>query len=315
MYKLIEGDCIPNMDKLAKEGYKSDLVIFSPPFASLYSYSQDDADMGNSKDSDSEFMLHYEFFAKQLFKVVKEGRNVCVHLQQVSRTKADYGHMGLFDIRGYVNKVMQNTGFILYGEVCIPKSPQAQSITKRVHQLQFKQWERDSTVSRPALADWLQIYKMPGTNQVPVKPLENGLNREGWIKWANTIWQSNENELCYPASVWFDINETHCLNNGGSMKRVIGDYRRSKTKFRQDEKHMCPLQIDLIERCVLLWSNKGEDVFTPFAGIGSELVGALMHGRRATGIELNENYIKEAARNCKAVMSKTESESRVLQMF
>lgn len=315
-FTIKNTDCIPEMHRLAKEGVQFDLSVFSPPFASLYSYSEDEADMGNSKDSDDEFLLHYEFFANALFPIIKPGRNVCVHLQQVTRTKGDYGHMGLFDIRGHVNRLMEKAGFILYGEVAIPKNPQAQSIRLKAHQLQFSQWEKDSTVSRPALADWLQIYKVPGKNEVPVKPLENGLNRDLWIEWADMIWQAKDGQLCLPSSVWFDIRETHVLNNTASVHSVIGKgHKPSNTKFQADERHMAPLQLDLIERCVLLWSNPGETIFSPFGGIGSEAVGALMHRRNAYITELNPNYAYEAERNCQGIVNKIEHEERVLTLF
>lgn len=315
-YELINGDCIPEMHKLAKQGKQFDLSVFSPPFASLYAYTDSIADMGNSKDSDDEFLLHYEFFAKALFPLIKPGRNVCVHLQQVVRTKGNHGYMGLFDIRGYVNRIMQDAGFILYGEVAIPKNPQAQSIRLKAHQLQFSQWEKDSTVSRPALADWLQIYKVPGENEVPVTPLKNGLNRDVWIDWADMVWQSDEKQLCLPQSVWFDIRETWLLNNTATVNSVIGEHHKpANTKFSGDERHMCPLQLDLIERCVLLWSNPGETVFTPFAGIGSEVIGALMHRRNAVGIELNPAYIDEATRNCEGILSKQREEEKILTLF
>jgi hypothetical protein len=301
---------------LAEEGKQFDLSVFSPPFASLYAYTDSIADMGNSKDSDDEFLLHYEFFAKALFPLIKSGRNVCVHLQQVVRTKGNHGHMGLFDIRGYVNKIMQDAGFILYGEVAIPKNPQAQSIRLKAHQLQFTQWEKDSTVSRPALADWLQIYKAPGDNEVPVKPLENGLNRDIWIEWADMIWKGQGNYMSYPASVWFDIRETWLLNNTATVEKEIGSHHKpANTKFEGDERHMCPLQLDLIERCILLWSNPGETIFTPFAGIGSELIGALKHKRNALGCELNPAYVDEATRNLEGLISKQREESKILSLF
>lgn len=304
------------MHELARQGVQFDLSVFSPPFASLYSYSEDEADMGNSKDSDDEFLLHYEFFANALFPIIKPGRNVCVHLQQVTRTKGDYGHMGLFDIRGHVNRIMEKAGFILYGEIAIPKNPQAQSIRLKAHQLQFTQWEKDSTVSRPALADWLQIYKIPGKNEVPVEPLKNGLNRDLWIEWADMIWQPKDGQLCLPSSVWFDIRETHLLNNTASVHSVIGKgHKPSNTKFQADERHMCPLQLDLIERCVLLWSNPGETVFSPFGGIGSEAVGSLMHKRNAHIAELNPNYAHEADRNCQGIINKINHEKNVLTLF
>lgn len=315
-YHIHEGDCIPHMHELAKQGVKFPLSVFSPPFASLYSYSQSINDMGNSRDSDDEFLLHYAFFANALFPLMEEGSVTCVHLQQVTRQKSNHGHMGLWDIRGHVNRLMEDAGFYLYGEVAIPKNPQAQSIRLKAHQLQFSQWEKDSSVSRPALADWLQIYKKPGERAAPVKPLENGLSRDKWIEWADMVWSSTEPQLCYPASVWFDIRETHVLNNRASVNSVIGEgHKVSQTKYQADERHMCPLQLDLVERCVLLWSNKGETVFTPFAGIGSEMVMPLINGRDAYGIELNPKYVEDNVNNCEGVLRKIKHNQNVLTLW
>jgi len=315
-YHIHEGDCIPHMHELARQCVKFPLSVFSPPFASLYSYSQSINDMGNSRDSDDEFLLHYAFFANALFPVMEEGSVTCVHLQQVTRQKSNHGHMGLWDIRGHVNRLMEDAGFYLYGEVAIPKNPQAQSIRLKAHQLQFSQWEKDSSVSRPALADWLQIYKKPGERAAPVKPLENGLSRDKWIEWADMVWSSTEPQLCYPASVWFDIRETHVLNNRASVNSVIGEgHKVSETKYQADERHMCPLQLDLVERCVLLWSNRGETVFTPFAGIGSEMVMPLINGRDAYGIELNPKYVEDNINNCEGVLRKIKHNQNVLTLW
>jgi len=315
-YHIHEGDCIPHMHELAKQGVKFPLSVFSPPFASLYSYSQSINDMGNSRDSDDEFLLHYAFFANALFPLMEEGSVTCVHLQQVTRQKSNHGHMGLWDIRGHVNRLMEDAGFYLYGEVAIPKNPQAQSIRLKAHQLQFSQWEKDSSVSRPALADWLQIYKKPGERATPVKPLESGLDRDKWIEWADMVWSSTEPQLCYPASVWFDIRETHVLNNRASVNSVIGEgHKVSETKYQADERHMCPLQLDLVERCVLLWSNRGETVFTPFAGIGSEMVMPLINGRDAYGIELNPKYVEDNINNCEGVLRKIKHNQNVLTLW
>lgn len=313
-YDFIQGDCIPTMHRLAAEARKFDISVFSPPFASLFAYSDHEADMGNSKDSDSEFLLHYEFFAKALFPIMQDGSFVCVHLQQVQRTKGGHGHMGLFDIRGYVNRIMDDAGFLLYGEVAIPKNPQAQSISKKVHQLQFSQWQKDSRVSRPALADWLQIYKMPGQHPAKVRPIENnGMSNDVWIKWADMNWVSRFEQICYPQSVWLGINETHCLNNAASVERVIGRHHKpANTKFDGDERHMCPLQLDLIERCVLLWSNPGETLFTPFGGIGSEPLVALQHDRHAVAVELNPAYVDEGRRNCDGILARKREEKKQL---
>lgn len=314
-YHIHVGDCIPHMYELAEKGKKFKFSIFSPPFATLLAYSDKREDMGNSRDSDDEFVLHYEFFANALFPIIEYGGMVCVHLQQVVRQKSVHGHMGLFDIRGAVNTAMEDAGFYLYGEIAIPKNPQAQSIRLKAHQLQFSQWEKDSTVSRPALADWLQIYKKPGELNEKVEPIKNGLTRDTWIDWADMNWVSEHEKFVYPASVWMGIRETAVLNNRTTVDELIGrGHKVSETKFTKDERHMCPLQVDLVRRAILLWTNKGWEVFTPFAGIGSELVVPLLEGRRAYGIELNDNYASEAVRNCDGAVSKMEYSKKILAL-
>ena len=316
-YKVYQGDAYRKMLELAEQGKQYDLSIFSPPFPKVFAYSPEDEDMGNAKTW-GEFILQYEFFAKGLFPLIKDGRNACVHVQQVAKTKGDHGSMGLFNLRGYVITAMENAGFDLYGEVTIPKNPQAQSIRLKAHQLQFTQWEKDSSVSRPSLADYLLIFKKPGKNKVPVRPLENGLSRDVWIDWAESEWVSKEElfSMPYPKSVWRGIRETHCLNNRASVDAVIGKHHKpANTKFKGDEVHMCPLQLDLIERCVLLWTNKGETVFSPFGGVGSEPVGALMHDRNAEAVELKEEYIDELKRNCDGVIARKKAEEKVITLF
>ena len=280
--------------------------------------SEEDADMGNAKTW-GEFILQYEFFSHALFPLIKDGRNACVHVQQVTKTKGNDGNMGLFNLRGYCIGAMEKAGFIYYGEVTIPKNPQAQSIRLKAHQLQFTQWEKDSTVSRPSLADYLLVFKKPGKNLVPVKPLDNGLTRDNWIGWAESEWISKEENninLQYPKSVWRGIRETFCLNNRATVENVIGGHHKTpNTKFHGDEVHMCPLQLDLIERCVLLWSNKGETVFTPFAGIGSEIIGAMIHDRNGVGMELKTDYIDELKRNCDGLISKKKESSKIVTLF
>ena len=316
-YNLYEGDSITKMHELADDGKQYDLSVFSPPFPKVFAYSPDDADMGNAKTW-QEFILQFEFFSHGLIRLIKPGRNVCVHVQQVAKTKGDHGDMGLFNLRGYCISAMEKAGFSFYGEVTIPKNPQAQSIRLKAHQLQFTQWEKDSSVSRPSLADYLIIFKAPGKNEVPIKPLNSGLTRDNWIDWAESEWTSKEGkfDIPYPKSVWRGIRETHCLNNRASVNQVIGEHHKpANTKFEGDEIHMCPLQLDLIERCILLWSNKGETVFTPFAGIGSELVGALMHERNADGIDLKREYLDEADRNCQGVISRITAEKKIVTLF
>ena len=301
-YELYNENCITKMWEFIDEGRKFDLMVFSPPFPRVFAYSDKIDDLSNAIGSDDEFLLAYQFVANSLAKLIKPGRLVCVHIQQIQRRKSTYGHLGLYDIRGWLIRKMEEAGFIYYNDIAIPKNPQAQSIRNNVLQLQFTQWERDSTVSRPSLADYLLLFKLPGTkSEIPVKPLENGLNRDMWIEWAENTWLTSypDLEIPMPKNIWSGIDETLTLNSKRGSKKYLGEgFKPANTKFEGDEIHLCPLQLDLVERCILLWSNPGETVFTPFAGIGTEMVVPLAHGRNAVGCELNPNYSEEANRNC-----------------
>ena len=270
-WTLINADCIPEMHRMASSGLAFDLAVYSPPFASLYTYSNADADMGNSRDSDDEFLLHHGFFVDALLPVIKPGRNVCVHIQNPTRTKASHGFMGIWDLRGEMIRQYQNAGFVYQGEITVDKCPQAQAIRTKSHALMFVSLRKDSAVCRPALADYVMIFKAPGVNDVPVNPVQSGeMTNEDWIEWARPIWRG--------------IKETNTLNAAAARS---GD----------DERHICPLQLDLIERCVKLWSNRGEVVFSPFAGIGSEGYVAVALGRRFVGTELKPEYAHRAQYN------------------
>jgi len=270
-WRLINGDCIPEMHRMAERGEQFDLAVFSPPFASLYTYSDADQDMGNSRDSDDEFLLHHRFFVDALLPVIKPGRNVCVHVQNPTRTKSSHGFMGTWDLRGEMIRQYAAAGFVYYGEVTVDKCPQAQAIRTKAHALMFVSLEKDSNIVRPALADYVLIFKAPGVNDAPIHPVQNGeMTREDWIEWARPIWRG--------------IKETNTLN-------------AALAREEQDERHLCPLQLDLIERCVRLWSNRGEVVFSPFAGIGSEGYVAVALNRRFVGTELKPAYAKRAQFN------------------
>jgi len=270
-YELINADCIPTMHDFAAQGRQFDLAVFSPPFASLFTYSNADADMGNSRDSDDEFLIHHRFFVTALRPLIKPGRNVCVHVQNPVRQKGVHGFMGLWDMRGQMIAQYVAAGFHYYGEVTVWKNPQAQAIKNKAHALMFTSLEKDSIINRPALADYVMIFKAPGENATPCKPVERGeLTRNDWIEWASPVWTS--------------IKETNTLN--------VAIAREDS-----DERHLCPLQLDLIERCVKLWSNPGETVFSPFAGIESEGHVALTFGRRFVGTELKRAYFDRAKIN------------------
>jgi len=263
-WHLMLGDSCERIAELEPESV--DLSVFSPPFASLYTYSPTLRDLGNSHSRD-EFFDHFGFVIRGLWSVTKPGRIACVHVQQLTTSKATHGVIGTTDFRGEVIREFQANNWTYYGDITIDKDPQAQAIRTKAVCLMFVTLDRDQAVLRPALADYLLVFKKPGENKVPVK---SDVSREEWIKWAHPI--------------WYDINETDTLN-----VRVARE--------DADERHICPLQLGLIERCVRLWSNPGELVFSPFAGIGSEGYVALQHKRRFVGIELKASYWRTARDN------------------
>lgn len=243
-----------------------DLSVYSPPFASLFTYSPSLRDLGNASTRD-EFIEHYGFIIREVLRVTKPGRISCVHVQQLTSTKTTNGVIGLTDFRGQVIQAHVDNGWIFHGEVTVNKDPQAQAIRTKAQALMFVTKNRDSSMTRPALADYLLMFRKPGDNAVQIK---NDVSNEEWIDWAQPV--------------WLDIRETKTLN-----ERVARE--------EADERHICPLQLDFIERCVRLWSNPGETVLSPFAGIGSEIYQAVKFGRYGLGIELKESYWRTAVNN------------------
>lgn len=280
-WKLWQGDTVETIKELSDNSI--DLSIFSPPFASLYTYSPSDRDLGNSKNED-DFWVHFDFIIPELLRIIKEGRLCAVHVMNFPAMLVRDGYIGVKDFRGDMIRGFQKHGWIFHGEVCIGKNPQAQSIRTHSKGLTFSQLERDSSWLRPALADYLLIFRKPGENKVIV---ENGddrgeVTRDEWIK------------LAYP--IWTDINETRTLN-------------AREGRNEKDNKHICPLQLDVIHNAVLLWSNRGETIYSPFAGVGSEGFQAILDGRKFIGCELKEDYWKTACKNLKeAERKKVEKE-------
>lgn len=263
-WRLLLGDCVDMVKKLQTGSVG--LSVYSPPFASLYTYSSSRRDLGNCRDFD-EFFKHYSFLIPELLRVTMPGRRCAVHCQQLSTTKAVHGHIGWRDFRGELIKAHTAAGWIYDGEICIDKNPQAQAIRTKSKQLMFIQKEKDSSWLRPAMADYILLFRHPGENQVPVK---TDVSNEEWILFAHPI--------------WYGIRESNVLN-----------YREARQD--EDEKHICPLQLETIERCVRLWSNPGEVVLSPFAGIGSEGYVARRFGRRFIGVELKESYWLQAQKH------------------
>lgn len=272
------GDSCERMAQIPDESVG--LSVYSPPFASLFTYSPSPRDLGNSA-SRGEFFEHYGFIIRENLRITMPGRICAVHVQQLTTTMANHGVIGMTDFRGDVIRAYLDNGWIFHGEVTVDKDPQAQAIRTKAQALMFVTKNRDSSMTRPALADYLLLFRKPGENSVQIK---NDVSNEEWIEWARPV--------------WLDIRETNTLN-----ARVARD--------SADERHICPLQLDFIERVVRLWSNTGETVFTPFGGIGSEVYTAVRLGRRGLGIELKPSYWRTAVANLQSL----ETEMNIPSLF
>jgi len=264
MWRAMLGDSCERLGELEDDSI--DLSIYSPPFASLFTYSPSDRDLGNCRDAD-EFQIHYRFIVDHILRLTRPGRLTVVHCQQLATQKGRDGAIGLKDFRGDLIRTHVDAGWIFHGEVTIDKDPQAQAIRTKATSLMFQTLNRDSSMSRPALADYLLMFRKPGENDTPIQP---DCDNETWIQWARPV--------------WYGIKETNTLNT-------------SVARDDADERHICPLQLDLIERVIRLWSNRGDLVLTPFLGIGSEAYTAVQWGRRAVGCELKPSYWRTAVDN------------------
>ena len=291
-WRLMLGDSCERLAEIKDDSV--DLAVYSPPFASLYTYSPSIRDLGNSFDR-AEFFAHFAFIIAEMLRVTKPGRTNAVHVQQLTTTKATHGVVGMTDFRGEVIRAYIAAGWIYHGEVCIDKDPQAQAIRTKAQALMFNQLHRDSSKSRPALADYLLLFRKPGENTVPIR---GDVDNETWIEWARPIWRGTDEAgvwemlrsegLAVPHSCWYGIRESDTLN--------VAAGRES-----EDERHIAPLQLSLIERCIRLWSNIGETVLSPFAGIGSEVYMAVKLRRQGIGIELKASYWRTAVENLRRV--------------
>lgn len=249
-------------------------TVYSPPFASLYTYSNSDRDMGNCR-SHAEFYEQFEFLASELFRVLMPGRNMSFHCMNLPTSKERDGFIGITDFRGELIRIFQKAGFIFHSEVCIWKDPVTAMQRTKALGLLHKQLKKDSCMSRQGIPDYLVTMRKPGDNPEPVTHTNDTFPADAWQRYASPV--------------WMDINPSDTL-------------QARSARDEKDERHICPLQLDVIKRAILLWSNPGDIVLTPFLGIGSEAYVALELKRRAIGIELKESYYNQAVKNCKSVV-------------
>ncbi len=273
-WKLMLGDSAERMAEIPDESI--DLSVFSPPFESLYTYSPTERDLGNSRTSE-EFFEHFGFVIDHLLRITKPGRNCCVHAADIPAMLVRDGYIGLKDFPGKIIEAFEARGWIYHGRVAIDKDPQAQAIRTKSKALLFTQMHKDSSWSRPALADYILIFRKPGNNEVPITP---DISNDEWIEWARPI--------------WYGIKESDTLQ-----------YREAREA--EDERHICPLQLSTIERCIRLWSNPGETVCSPFAGIGSEGYESIKCGRHFVGCELKRSYFDMAVKNLQIAVSESKT--------
>lgn len=265
-FKVYLGDCVKQSRKMADNSI--DYSIFSPPFADLFTYSNSDHDMGNCKN-DSEFAEQFKFLVKELFRVIKPGHNVSFHCMNLPTTKMRQGFIGLRDFRGDLIRSFQDAGFIYHSEVCIWKDPVVAMQRTKALGLLHKTIRENSTMSRMGLPDYVVTMRKPG--DIEERVIHND-------DLPVDLWQK------YASPVWFDINQGRTLN-------------KLPARDENDIKHMCPLQLDVIERCIHLWTNQNDLVFSPFTGIGSEGYCAVKMGRRFVGTELKQQYYELACQN------------------
>lgn len=296
-FTLYHGDCIPHMLQDMDES-SMDFAIMSPPFPSLYAYTDSASDVGNVDAMDMEAKVHLGFFYAGLSRVLKPGRAAIIHVCQIPRMKRS-GGVGLCDFRGINIRLGERAGLVYEYDWAVRKNPQAQAIRTRSRELQFAGLENDRAAQRGTLNDYLIKFRKPGENKVKIDT-ENQVSRNDWIDWAE--------------GTWTDIHETDTLNTAAA-------------KSEDDTKHICPLQLEVIRRCVLLYSNPGETVFSAFAGIGSEgyvSIGGvspktkkrISDPRKFYGCELKPEYYKQALKNLyKAVSDRNITTTGSLQLL
>lgn len=272
-YALYNGDSAEVMQGLPSDSM--DYSIFSPPFESLYTYSDSDRDLGNCRNEE-EFYQQFDFIAKELYRIIKPGRLISVHCMDLPASLNNDGFIGLKDFPGKLIKVFEKVGFIYHSRVTIWKDPVVAMQRTKALGLLHKQIKKDSAMCRQGIADYIITLRKPGENMERITHTNETFPVEKWQQYASPV--------------WMDINQSNTLN-------------RKSARDERDEKHICPLQLDVIERCIELWTNEGDTVFTSFLGIGSEAYQALKMNRNAVGVELKESYFEQAVKNCENALT------------
>jgi DNA modification methylase len=282
-YDAINGDCVDVVRQLPD--HSIGFSVYSPPFSNVFVYSDSAADMGNSAN-DIEFQQHYGYLLDEMTRVTKPGRLSAVHCSDLPLSKWKDGVIGIKDFSGDIIRAHQDRGWILHSRVTIWRDPVVEMTRTKALGLLYKQLIKDSTRSRQGMADYLMVFRAPGENAEPVGHDKVNFPVDKWQQWASPV--------------WMDIRQTDTLN----VKMA---------RDGADERHLCPLQLDLIERAVVMWSNKGDVVLSPFMGIGSEGFVALRLGRKFVGVELKESYWRYACKHLDASESTSASLFDILE--
>ena len=300
-YHAWNGDSVEIVAALPRDSVG--LSVFSPPFPGMYAYTNSPRDVGNVRDF-GQLVEHFHFLAESILRCTQPGRLCCVHLTQEPVFKGREGYVGLRDFRGDMIRCMEKAGWLYYTEVTIDKNPMLKASRTKEATLLFKTLAADSSMSRPALADYVVVFKKPGENGNPIRAgiSEKYENRDGWItgdewcEWAAPVWYR---KMPAEKSPHYPFQENYPSRHQATDGISEGDVLRNFVDGREndDEKHLCPLQLGVIERCVKLWSNPGDVVLSPFMGIGSEGYVAIRHGRRFVGCELKPSYFRVACEN------------------
>ena len=270
-FAIYQGDCVEVTSGIPDESIH--YSIFSPPFASLYTYSNSERDMGNSK-TDDEFYKHFKFLIDDLLRITMPGRLLSFHCMNLPLSKQHDGVIGIKDFRGELIRLFVNAGWIYHSEVCIWKDPVTAMQRTKALGLLHKTIRKDACMARQGIPDFLVTMRKPGENPERVSNTHE--------TFPVKVWQN------YASPVWMDINPSNTL-------------QRTSARDEKDERHICPLQLDVIKRAVELWTNVGDTVFSPFAGIGSEGYQALKMDRRFIGVELKSSYYEQAVKNLTSV--------------